>query len=164
MIELNSLKSKYEAKCSELDSIQTSNIETNKKLNAILDKLDCVIKENESLKKRISFLEKASEPAPSQPPVPSPPPPPPSNSNKKQYDLLVLSDSIFRHVGGDCPKSNSQKGALITEVEIYHSRNDKSSFLRAVVTGARSTRLYAEALLLLNEYKFKEIIVHVGTN
>ena len=73
----------------------------------------------------------------------------------------MLSDSIYRHVGIECPKDPS----AFTPRPIRSNFDiGQLSFLKVVCPGARSDFLWAEAVLLNDSFTFDHVIVHVGTN
>ena len=153
----------------------------NKKILAENEQIQSV---NASLKKLsnelIERLKVSEPPLPTVPPPCPPPPPPPPRTDvygnsiaNKHYDVLVLSDSIFRHVFGECtrmvltdearkraPWKAYAKPAIIRQYSLGDCRIKK-----VVCPGARAGRLLDEASsLLVQGYTFSEIIVHCGTN
>ena len=110
--------------------------------------------------------------------------------NTTHYDVLLLSDSIFRHVGQEMPKElpphlsvkwmkhiNIHMAAtLSTDIPIRAGPLSVSQAVagcpavpnlkvkKVVVPGARCPRLFTEALILSKKFSFSEVIVHVGTN
>ena len=133
---------------------------------------------NENLSKRVETLENllaeknAKTTTTEETQLPPPPPPP---SPKIQYDVLILSDSIYRHVGGDTPTKIKPprttsfdppdwpkwKQALEQDVPICGS---EIRLKKVVVPGARASRLWYEASRLALTCNFNQILVHVGTN
>ena len=95
---------------------------------------------------------------PSQPAeTPSPP--------KEKYNALIISDSIFRHVGADCPKKVGVKRALERDIPLRLSKSlPLLKVKKVVIPGARCARLFDEASRLSQRYEFEEVVVHVGTN
>ena len=95
------------------------------------------------------------------------------DSGKKYIDILVLSDSIFRHVGSPCPKEEQRKirGRADPEFQQICILPIRSSFsiggtniLKVVMPGARAGALQLEASLIAKEFDFGEIILHCGAN
>ena len=78
---------------------------------------------------------------------------------KKHFNVLIISDSIYRHVGVECPKDNSVKSAIVSSFNI-----GQISVMKLVCPGARSDRLWAEAALLNIKFVYDHVVVHVGTN
>ena len=85
---------------------------------------------------------------------------------------MILSDSILRHVGTDCP-TNTQLRSKVIRKDIPITRNPSPyhhngpsdlKVMKLVVPGACCARLWSEALILSRDYNFEEVIVHVGTN
>ena len=75
-------------------------------------------------------------------------------------DVLILSDSIYRHVGSECPKANYPKlPAIYSDFEL-----GSISILKVVCPGARCDRLFSEAALLHRTHEFGQVIIHVGSN
>ena len=74
------------------------------------------------------------------------------------FDCLILSDSIYRHVGKPCPKTDNM-GPLIDTFKIGNVR-----VLKTIIPGACCDRLWAEAARLNNIYTFGLVILSVGTN
>ena len=152
--------------------------------------LDTVLEENRKLKeqnelfsKRIPSLEQRLQESESIPPTPQPEPAPqPKTLPKQKCEVLIISDSIFRHVGGDCPLPlrprirKDQEDAPRTQVQTktlaitqdipYKAERSKPplSVKKVVIPGARAPRLLAEASLLARTFNFEHIICHVGTN
>ena len=81
-------------------------------------------------------------------------------SPKEVYDLLILSDSIYRHVGSDCPKELFKRGSPIYD----RFTIGNLTVLKVVIPGARCDRLWAEAAVIHKTYSFDHIITHVGAN
>ena len=163
--------SKIEALTAEIAGLRQSN-ENLMKINA------AVMAENKELKENLI----------SSPDVPSPPsvtapvsvPAPVSTSDsawnfdrespastREYFDVLVLSDSIFRHVGNICPKIRRDPNApkdlppppIRDQFDIGYA-----SIKKIVMPGARVDALLAEASTLQHNYEFGEIIVHCGAN
>ena len=153
--------------------------------NAVLRELR---EENAVLSKRIDTLELSQIEKEST----SPPPPPskaPPVSDKQHYEVLILSDSMLRHVMGDCPKKSEEIKLKSAKKELpFHERKicqqaleqdipfkvDNSpnprtnrrpiGIKKIVIPGARAPRLLSEAIHLAGSYSFEHVIVHVGTN
>ena len=81
------------------------------------------------------------------------------SEDKIYIDVLVLSDSIFRHVGGDSPKDPSVKGPIYSHLDLGNT-----TVFKCVISGARVERLWEEAVALNRTHCFSEIIVNVGAN
>ena len=80
------------------------------------------------------------------------------DDNREYFDYLILSDSIYRHVGKILPR----KRDLAPLKDTFNIGNVR--FLKFVVPGARCDRLWAEAANLSKEYSIGHVIVSVGTN
>jgi hypothetical protein len=80
---------------------------------------------------------------------------------KKHFDVLILSDSIYRHVGVSVPKTNSNEGPIYKKFELC---NGNIRCLKVVIPGALAPRLIAEAAIIHRKYTFGEIILHCGAN
>ena len=81
-------------------------------------------------------------------------------TNKTHLDVLILSDSIFRHVGTVCPKERDVRGLPVQSA--FQSRG--LDILKSVYPGARCERLLSAAAELHQSYSFGQVIVSVGTN
>ena len=81
---------------------------------------------------------------------------------KHYYDVLLLSDSIYRHVGVACPR-DARSRVKNRAVEAYFSVGP-TSIKKLCLPGAQADRLLAEASSLALTHEFGEIIVHVGAN
>jgi len=167
-------------------------IEENQKQQAVNSK---IIAENQNLREvnnklmaRIDELMKKREShdspvVPVSPATPPPPPPPPSDdtfydpyeATSDQRMVLILSDSIFRHVGVECSvekrsppdllsrwRRSSGPKAIIKDFLV----NDAVPVRKVVVPGARCDRIILEASLIAQQghHHFREVIVHVGAN
>ena len=80
-------------------------------------------------------------------------------TDKEFKDVLILSDSIYRHIGGAIPRDEKFKGPLYRELDI-----ENIDVLKCVIPGARVDRLWSEAVAISQKYNFREIIIHVGSN
>ena len=78
---------------------------------------------------------------------------------KNHIDVLILSDSIYRHVGSECPKDKNVKSAIVSSFNIGNV-----TVMKVVCPGARIDRLWAEATMLSLKYSIGHVIVHVGAN
>ena len=91
----------------------------------------------------------------------------PPTSTREYIDVLVLSDSIFRHVGSICPRiprdPNAPKDLPPPPIR-DHFDIGYTSVMKIVMPGARVDALLAEASTLQHVYDFGEIIVHCGAN
>jgi hypothetical protein len=76
------------------------------------------------------------------------------------HDVLILSDSICRHIGKPQPKRPNEHAALYQEITL----TDQISCLKVVIPGARAPRLLAEAAHIATKYNFREVIVQCGAN
>ena len=79
-------------------------------------------------------------------------------------EILILSDSIWRHVGVSCPKRRMKGRAsppIIKKFEL-EGRN----FTKHVIPGACSDRLWHEAARVARDdpTPYEEVIIHCGTN
>ena len=99
-------------------------------------------------------------------PLKSLPPAMPLNIETRDYDVLVLSDSILRHVHGSIPKAEKEKHPLYQDVILDQSVEAASELtvLKCVTPGARCDRLWADAVALSQKHSFREVIVSVGAN
>lgn len=79
---------------------------------------------------------------------------------KKFYDTLILSDSIYRHVGTECPKENYPAGLPFAS---YFTVGNVS-VMKVICPGARCDRLLSLAAELNMNYSFGHTILHVGAN
>ena len=83
--------------------------------------------------------------------------------NRIYMDVLILSDSIYRHVGSEYPKEHHKKGAAIySNFEL--GTGNPLTVLKVVCPGARCDRLFAEAASLNRSHVFGHVVVHVGSN
>ena len=76
--------------------------------------------------------------------------------NKIHKDVVILSDSIYRHVGSECPKKKP------LEVVYSEFQLGSLSILKVICPGARCDRLFAEASFLHQTHTFGHVIVNVG--
>ena len=77
----------------------------------------------------------------------------------------MLSDSIFRHVGGDCPKVKGDRSPIDKDILVpTTSKHPPITAKKIVIPGADCPRLFAEAARLEQFYTFDRVICHVGTN
>ena len=92
---------------------------------------------------------------------------------KKHYDLLIISDSIYRHVGVPCPKGVGLPTAVtnLLGCSTHLPKTLKQEFsmlnlncLKVVVPGALAPRLLQEATLLHRDCSFSHIVVNCGAN
>ena len=81
-------------------------------------------------------------------------------ADDNSFDILLLSDSIYRHVGGACPKTTKGPSPAIHRQYLMHGKRVK----KVIVPGGRCPRLLAEAAMIAQHHVFNEVIVHVGTN
>ena len=79
-------------------------------------------------------------------------------SDKQHVSVLILSDSIFRHVGTSVPKTPGP------QAPIYKQFDAGIDCMNVCIPGAQAPRLFSEAVLLRQKYTFDEIIVHCGAN
>ena len=76
------------------------------------------------------------------------------------YDILILSDSIYRHVRGECPKKKNDAPLVIRKsISLSGAR-----IMKVVYPGARCQELIAEAASFAQEHRCNEVLVHVGSN
>ena len=85
----------------------------------------------------------------------------PHASTKSFSDILILSDSIFRHVGSECPKENDRKANIPV---ISNFTVGTVTFVKAVCPGARCVDLLCAAAQLSTSHSFDQVIVNVGAN
>ena len=78
---------------------------------------------------------------------------------------LILSDSVFRHVGSSCPKVAGFRGPIVDNFTLDEVRRDHQ-VKKIVVPGARTSRLWEEAARAAADpdNNFDNIIVCVGAN
>ena len=76
-----------------------------------------------------------------------------SEVSKTHYDCLLLSDSIYRHVGKSIPKTPGPARALYQKLDIRGV-----TILKVIIPGARCDRLWSEAVLISATHTFSEII------
>lgn len=144
-------------------------LESKSELEAkIIDKLDQILSENHELKQRVLQLENqlsAHVLPPECPPTPSPPAAqqlPPENS----YDVLLISDSICRHVGGEVPKAGRFQPAINKDIPgpSLAANHPPLRVKKIVIPGATCARLFSQAVELSLQYSFREVVCHVGAN
>ena len=93
-------------------------------------------------------------------------------SGKKHCDVLILSDSIYRHVGSSCPKvKNTIKGRARPDLQQTcilpirsHFSIGATTVMKVIMPGARAGALQLQATILASEYDFGEVIVNCGAN
>ena len=81
-------------------------------------------------------------------------------STKIHVDVLILSDSIYRHVGSVCPKERDRRGLPVKST----FQLGGLEFLKFVYPGARCENLLSAVAELHQTYSFDQVIVSVGTN
>ena len=147
-------------------------IEENAKLretNAMLtQRMEHATKRIEQLEQQLKISSDSNEQPKEQPIVT----PPPARPPKEHFDALVLTDSMFRHVGGDCFKNKRKieaadpplKGVALEQDLPPHINADNLKIKKVVLPGARCSRIWAEASSLALRYTFDHVLVHVGTN
>ena len=90
----------------------------------------------------------------------------PEKTQKKKMHALLISDSIFRHVGGDCPKKDFPQ-TIEQDITIPISKTSSHqpiTLKKIVIPGANCDRLFSEAMYYAREYEFEHVYCHVGTN
>ena len=87
-------------------------------------------------------------------------------ASDKIFDVLVISDSIYRHVGAACPKKKRDPKLPSWAQPSIHTQftMEGKTVKKVVVPGARCPRLFSEVASIAQEHSFSEVIVHVGTN
>ena len=170
----------------QIEQLETQNRELRSTLDNIVKKIDKILDENISLRerneafaKRIETLEamltsnKSESDAASVAVSSEPTPVAPAAKLKVPFQALILSDSMLRHVGGDCPikrrdplnRPTSSRRPLIQDIKYPCSKSHpKLDIKKICVPGARAPRLYEEALRVSHEFSFEAVYVHVGTN
>ena len=166
-----------------LADLAAENAAIRAKYASIEDKLDKLIQVNAALFSEVKVLREENKQLKAQ----NDPPPTPqaatvSSRNKKKYDLLILSDSIFRHIGCDGPKVPRGGPNLSIEDDIAARvarevglEQDLSIPLQAdppisilikkrVIPGATVHNLFYAAKQLAEQCSFEHILLHVGTN
>ena len=79
---------------------------------------------------------------------------------KTYFEVLILSDSIYRHVGSVCPKEQDVRGRpILSNFEV-----GGISVMKAVYPGACCEHLLSLAAELNLKHCFGHVVVHVGTN
>ena len=165
----NELIRDLDEKNREIFDLRDQNKNISEQLKACLEKLDSLIAENTVMKTRLSALETGPVLPPATPLLVATPPPP---TFRQHYNVLILSDSIYRHVGCEMPKifnPATRTRALTKDVHVLHSHAPHIStpdilVKKIVVPGARAARLWSEASLISRTHTFDEVIVHCGTN
>ena len=84
----------------EISDLKDQNKIISEQLAACVEKLDSLIAENSVMKSRLSALETGPVLTPAHPILVATPPPP---TVRQYYNVLILSDSIYRHIGGEMP-------------------------------------------------------------
>ena len=191
--QFEEIKTKFFEKIDELTPLITDKV-----LQSVADKqsiadqkYDTLIAANNALREvnmrlmdRISALERClRKDTPDEPPSPEDYSPPsyvyskPTSPlpGKKAYNVLILLDSIYRHVGGECavkpapPNVTPAAGKrarrppqppVIQDIELLEGIKG----LKVVVPGAQCPRLLSEAARVSQHCTFDHVIVHVGTN
>jgi len=189
----------------EQNPTELENLDLKATLKAISEKLDTFLseniklredsqrhrEENATLSQRIDTLEALLRDKENTPPPPPPPKPNTVPSGRENFEILILSDSMLRHVMGDCPKKKEDaklKTAIMDlqlpfanrqvcqkaieqdiSLKVDSSPNPKIHrpplrVKEVVIPGARAHRLLSEATVLSRAYNFEHVIVHVGTN
>ena len=82
------------------------------------------------------------------------------SADKKYHDVLILTDSIYRHVGTVCPKQNTPLNLPFASCFMVGNISVK----KVVCPGARCDRLLSLAAELHINHSFGHVIVHVGVN
>jgi len=161
-----------------------SAVSTNQLISELITKLDAFFTENAALRKRndelasrIETLERRLAEKPELPSTDSSTAPAPVDpvdlAPKKKYDALILSDSILRHVGGDCPPKKPTavppeklRGEWFSQDLPYVAPKPYKPLLvkKIVAPGARAAKLYNLARGLAKDFSFEHVVVHVGTN
>jgi hypothetical protein len=168
----------------QIEQLETQNHELRSTLDNIAKKLDKLLdnislrEQNETFAKRIETLEamlanKSESDAATVAVSSVPTPAAPATKVKVPFQALVLSDSMLRHVGGDCPikrgeplnRPTPSRRALIQDIKYRCSKSHpKIDIKKICVPGARAPRLFQEALSVAQDFSFEAVYVHVGTN
>jgi hypothetical protein len=82
------------------------------------------------------------------------------DDGREAVDYLLLSDSIYRHFGTQCPKDKFPRGEPIIETFWL----GKIKILKCVVPGADAGRLWIQACALVRDFNVGHVICHVGAN
>ena len=89
--------------------------------------------------------------------------PPPDPPAKDFADILLISDSIYRHVGVECPRDvrsrHRRARPIVADFWVGNTHVKK-----LCLPGAKSDRLLAEASIMALTHEFREVVVHVGAN
>ena len=83
---------------------------------------------------------------------------------KRIIDVLILSDSIFRHVGTECPKEQDVKFHNTTLPIVSNFSMGNLDIMKVIVPGAQCDRLLRIAAELHAKFSFEHVVVNVGTN
>ncbi len=78
---------------------------------------------------------------------------------KDFYDVLILSDSIYRHVGTECPRTSPSPLPFSSEFTVGNV-----SVRKVVCPGARCVKLMSTAAELNLDHRFGHVILHVCAN
>ena len=174
----------------QIEQLEAQNHELKCTLDKIVVKLDKILDENISLREhnkalngrnqalvqRVETLEASqltanaaidavSEPTPAPPATPV--------TIKVPFQALILSDSMLRHVAGDCltrrrdplNRPTPSRRALVQDISHRVSRSQpKLDIKKICVPGARAPRLLQEAVHISRDFSFEAVYVHVGTN
>ena len=151
------LKAVIECKTSEL---KQTNVDLKTALGDVVEKLNIILEENlklrninDNLEKRVVSLENLLDKKPTQTEnektINTDPPRVTVSAKKQPYRVLILSDSIFRHVAGDCPKIKGDTRIIEQDINIPLPINHPPiTAKKIVIPGARCDRLWSEAVHL----------------
>ena len=168
----------------QLEHLEAQNRELRSTIDNVMLKLDKILDENVALRERNEMLTNRVETLEAMRPAPpivnaataaakSNPIPLAASVTKTPFQALILSDSMLRHVAGDCPiKSRDplnrpppSRRALVQDVRYPVSMSQpKLDVKKICVPGVRAPRLLQEAISVSRECSFEAVYVHVGTN
>ena len=148
---------KFDQLSAELSEVKRTNghlIELNKSLIALNKQLRASSDEDGSNPSAVFAADEIPTPAVDAPP---------GQPNRRQFaDVLILSDSIFRHVVSECPKEQDNKKSLIPVISNFSIGS--ATIIKAVCPGARCENLLSAAARLSTSHSFDHVIVSVGAN
>ena len=175
-LQLAAMRAENDRVVAENDGLRAENL----KLMERMDQLLKIIEDSPKLQLDDSELDDSTS-------VPAESPPPavacdsfeaydPFEATAEQRRILILSDSILRHVGVECPVEKPPRPDLLARQRRYSPKkpiirdfmiNNKSvSVHKVVIPGARCDRIIVEASLIAQKDAdiYREVLVHVGAN
>ena len=143
----------------KLLEVNSSLRETN---TLFIEKLHTLITHFETLK---------SGPAPAAPAeeveaIPTTPPAIPSAIPEETFEvssnILVLSDSIYRHILSSCPKQPGLHAPIVDKFDL--DRKGHHKIHKIIIPGACTGRLWEEAASITDRHSYTNVIVSAGAN